>query len=188
VPTFSINGHDAVWMGPLPPGDTQLRVGFVLPYHENEIELVQPTPIPFDRLALVTQQMEGLSVSGNGLHGEAREMQGRKLMVYFGDGTSRNGELKLHVSGLPQTDATPRRIAAVVSIALIVLFGFYAARGQGSRRAQLERERRDTLASLIEVEDELVGREHDSKNLKRRDTLTAKLADIYRDLDELGGG
>ncbi len=190
LPTFTINGHDAVWMGPLPPGDTQVRVGFVLSYKEDTLELVQPTPIAFQRIALVTQQLEGFVVSGQNLKGEPREMQGRKLTVYLGDGTERGGELKLHFAGLPQADPLPRQLAAIVSILLIVVFGVYAAMGDGTRRARLERARRQTLAELVDVENELAedGAAPSKKALQQREQLTSKLAGIYRDLDDLGVG
>ena len=191
LPTFTINGHDAVWMGPLPPGDTQVRVGFVLAYKEDTLDFLQPTPIAFQRIALVTQRLDGFQVSGQNLKGEPREMQGRKLTVYFGDGTERGGELKFHFAGLPQADPLPRQLAAMVSIVLILVFGMYAAMGDGTRRARLERARRQTLAELVDVENELAEGSAGAapgKALQQREQLTSKLAGIYRDLDDLGVG
>ena len=191
-PNFSIVGHDAVWLGPLPPGDTQLRVGFVLPYTGDRVELVQPTPIPFTRIAMVTQRLEGLEVAGHDMHGEPREMQGHKLTVYFGGETTRGGELHLTFTGLPHTDPMPRYAAAIISVALILVFAIYAAMGDGGRRTRLERERRESLEELVQIEDEL-GLEKASESQHRklteqREKLAKRLAVIYRDLDELGGG
>ena len=141
---------------------------------------------------MVTQRLEGLEVAGHDMHGEPREMQGHKLTVYFGGETTRGGELHLTFTGLPHTDPMPRYAAAIISVALILVFAIYAAMGDGGRRTRLERERRESLEELVQIEDEL-GLEKASESQHRklteqREKLAKRLAVIYRDLDELGGG
>lgn len=188
-PNLQVVGHDAIYRGPIPPGDLQIRLGFVLPYEGEQKELVQPTPIPFARVALVTQTLEGLRVSGHELVGEQRDMQGRKLTVYFGGSTTRGGDLTLRFTGLPHGDPTPRYLAAGVSILIVLVFAIYAAGGGGDRRTRLERDRRRAFDELVTVDAKLAKGEGDKASLDaRRTDLMGELADIYRGLDELGGG
>ncbi|MEO6950399.1 MAG: Ig-like domain-containing protein [Polyangia bacterium] len=181
-PNVAISGHDVVYRAPLPPGDTPFRAAYLLPYHGESVALSQPTPIAFSRLAVVTQRLEEMRVSGHNLQGEERDMQGHKLMVYFGDGTTRGGEIHIQFDNLPHTSAMPRYVAAVVCIALVLVFGIYAASGGGDRRARLEVERRRIFDQLVAFDAEPNGSPAD------RQRIVARLSDIYRGLDELGGG
>ena len=188
-PAFSIAGHEAIWRGPVPPGDTQLRVSFTLPRHDAHAELVQPTPVPFARVALVTQELDGVTVSGHNVAREERDMQGRKISVYFGDATSPAGGLHLVFDGLPTPNATPRYAAAALVIALVVIFGLYASSGGGAARGRLERERRRLFDELVALDAERATAGTDEGKVgDARAKLVARLADVYRGLDELGGG
>ena len=181
-PNVATSGHDIVYRAPLPPGDTPLRAAYVLPYHGESVELTQPTPIAFDRVAVVAQRLEGLQVSGHNFQSEDREMQGHKLTVHFGDGTKRGGDISIRFDGLPHTSALPRYIAAGICIALVLAFGVYAAAGGGDRRTRLEVERRRVFEQLVAFDADPNG------VLADRQRIVARLSDIYRGLDELGGG
>jgi hypothetical protein len=185
-PALSIAGHDAVYKAPIPPGDTQLRVGFNLPHRSGRAELAQATPVPFLRVALITQKLDGLNVSGHEVEKEERDMQGRKLLVFLGGQTARDGELRLSFTGLPAADPTARYIAAGLAILLVLVFGLYAAGGDGSTRARLERERQELISEIARI-DAAVASGDDSLVGKRR-AQASRLAQIYRGLDELGGG
>ena len=106
-------------------------------------------------VAIVTQTLPGLNVSGHGLQGEQRDMQGRKLTVYFGNETLRDGDLALHFSGLPHGDPMPRYAAAAVSILIVLVFAIYAIGGGGDRRMRLERDRRRAFDELVAVDAKL---------------------------------
>ncbi len=189
-PAVAIAGKDLVYRGTLPPGDTQLRVGFVIPYHGPTAELVQPTPIPFMRLAVVTQQLEGLTLNGHGLRGQEREMQGRKLIVYFGDATDRGGELRIEVAGLPHANATPRWVAAGLALGIVLVLGIYAWGGGGAARMRLERQRQSLFEQIVSLDGKLGASSAAARAEleKERVVLVDRLAEVYRGLDELGGG
>jgi hypothetical protein len=182
-----ISGHDAVFHGPVPPGDTPLRVGFVLAHHGGRAELVQPTPLPIARVALVTQQLEGLNITGNDVVGEDREMQGRHLTVYLGGPTHRDGELKLSFSGLPEADPTARYVTAAIVVLIVLVFAIYAVGGGGAERGRLESERRRLFDELQQI-DQAIARGEAGDHALKRDKHVRRLAQIYRSLDELGGG
>lgn len=178
-PGFTVNGHEAVLRGPIPPGDTELQVMFLLVYEGGKLDFVQRTPIPFADVAMVTEKLPGLTVSGNQLSPEERELQGRRLVLYRGPGTSAGGSIEFHLRGLPHNDPMWRYLAAAVTVALLVGFGLFALRGGGRRsdRERLEAERDrllDELAMLPKVE-----------GSTKHQELQARLVRLYRELDEL---
>jgi hypothetical protein len=184
-PNLSVVGHEAIWKGPIPAGDTQVRIGFVIAHKGGHGEIVQKTPVPFAKVALVTQDLEGVQVSGNGVVGEPTDMQGKKLVVYRGEATQRGGELSLSFTGLPEANATPRYLAAGIVIFIVLVFGAYAVGGHGAERAQLESERAKLFDELASI-DAAIAR--GDKKPEDREKHVARLAEIYRGLDELGGG
>jgi hypothetical protein len=183
-PTFSVAGHDAVLRGPIPPGDTDLQIQFVLTFKSDRLEFVQKTPLPFAETALVTEKIDGFSIEGDKLEGEERELQGRKLVLYRGPGTSAGGEIRLDLIGLPHADASWRYAAAVLTVLVLIGFGVYAAAGDGGvseKRRALEKRREQLLDELVALEK----KPEDKKRNQKRDDLKEKLAQLYRDLDQI---
>jgi hypothetical protein len=181
---LTVAGHEAVLRAPLPPGDTELQVMFALAYEGGALDFVQRTPIAFDDVAMVTEKIEGLTVEGNQLSSEDRELQGRKLILYRGPGTPPGGSIELHFRGLPQADPTFRYLAVGVALAFLLGFGIYAASGSGGRanRDKLEQQREHLLAELAKLD----GGGDDDKRARKKEELTARLVKIYRELDEAG--
>jgi hypothetical protein len=188
-PHISIVGKDAVYRGPIPPGDTQVRVGFVLAREGSTYELTQRTPIPIEKVVFVTQQLTGLSITGNGVVPEPREMQGRKLYVYFGDATQRGGVLHLSFAGLPAVNRVPAFAAGAVAILIVLVLGVYAIGGGGGARARLERERRVLFDEVARIDRARAEAGADVAKLdEERARNVARLAEIYHGLDDLGVG
>src|SRR5262249_48089970 len=140
------------------------------------------------------------------LQGEDRELQGRKLMLYRGPGTSAGGAVELHLRGLPHNDPTWRYLASAIALALLVAFGVYAMRGAsgGASREKLEQPKEHLLGELAALErvGEASGASRGSsreavpsgmpakadggdKRERKKQELTARLVRIYRELDEL---
>lgn len=178
---LTVAGHEAVLRGSVPPGDTEVQLMFALAYEGGNLDFQQRTPIGFDDVALVTEKIEGLTVEGNGLQSEDRELSGRKLVLYRGAGTPAGGAIELHFRGLPHGDPTWRYLAVGVALALLLGFGVYAAGGSGARanRARLEQQREHLLNELSKLEGA-----DDDRRARKRDELTARLVRIYRELDE----
>ncbi|MFI5288960.1 MAG: hypothetical protein ACHQ17_04885, partial [Polyangia bacterium] len=176
-----------VWKGPLKPGDTELQVMFVIAYKSDSIELEQPAPIPFTEVNVVTEKIDGMSVDGAGLNftSEEREVQGRKLMLYRGQGVAAGGTVHLTMNGLPHTNPIWRNLAAAVTLLLFVGFGIYAFGGAPlavSPREALEKRRDHLLEELAALDAKGDG---DAKRHKRRDELADKLAKLYKEIDEV---
>ena len=179
---LAVTGHEAIWRGSVPPGDTELQIVFVLAYQGDHVDFVQSTPIPFTDVAVVTEKIDGMSIDGVGIQSEDRELQGRKLVLYRGPGTVPNGQLKLSIVGLPHSDPTWRLVAAGLSFAIVLGFLLWAASGPAptNTRQQLEAERDRLLAELAAIE----ARESGGKK-KRREELAEALERVYRELDEV---
>ena len=182
-PNVTVAGHEVVVKGPIAPGDTEVQVIFALAYEGGSLDFAQRTPLAFDDIALVTEKIAGLTVEGNALQAEDRDLQGRKLVLYRGPGTSAGGSVELHLRGLPHNDPTWRYLASAVALMLLFAFGIYAMRGTGATmtRERLEQQREHLLGELAALEKGDGGEKRDRK----KQELTARLVRIYRELDEL---
>lgn len=182
-PNVTVAGHEVVIKGPIAPGDTEIQVVFALAYDGANLDFEQRTPLPFDDTAMVTEKIDGLTVEGNQLTSEDRELQGRKLVLYRGPGTSANGSIEYHFRGLPHNDPTWRYVASAIALILLAGFGVYAARGSTGKatRERLEQQREHLLGELAALEKTDGG----DKRERKKQELTARLVRIYRELDEL---
>jgi hypothetical protein len=185
-PSLRVVGHEAILTGAIPPGDTELQIVYVLAYEGGALDLVQRTPVAFDDSAVVTEKIDGFTIGGQNLVPEEKELQGRKLILYRGSGTSPGGILHLELRGLPHADPTWRYVSLILCIGFVVGFGVYAF-GAGTRKSGRDKllieEREQLIGALVELEQK--GGD-DAKKAKKRNELTAKLTRIYRELDEVG--
>jgi hypothetical protein len=181
---LTVQGHEAIWRGPIPPGDTQLQILYVLAYRGDELELAQATPLPFSDVAVVTEKIDGVSLVGNDLKSEERQLQGRPLVLYRGPGTLPNGVLHLTLTGLPHSDPTWRLFAAAVAVMVIIGFVAWGLSGEAPQvsRVKLEQRREHLLEEIAALD---AKGESDPKRQKKREELADKLAKIYRELDEV---
>jgi hypothetical protein len=183
-PGLTVAGHEAVLKGTIQPGDTELQVMFALAYDGSDLDFTQRTPIAFENVAMVSEKIEGMTIEGNSLAAEERELQGRKLMLYRGPGTKAGESIELHFRGLPHSDATWRYVAVVVALGILIGFFAFASRGVAPRvnREKLEQQREHLLGELAAV-DKSAGDE--AKRERKRQELTARLVRVYRELDEV---
>jgi hypothetical protein len=181
---FSVNGHDALLRGPVPPGETDLQIMFLLAYDSGTLEFSQRLPIAVEQVSLVTEKIDGLDISGNELERTERTVQGRPLLIFAGPAVQAGGEITLHFSGLPHASATWRYVAVAVVGLIIFGFGIYAMRGESvrSRRVTLEAERERLLNELVALAEK---QGSDKKREHKKEQLTAQLAKVYRELDDV---
>jgi hypothetical protein len=183
-PTFSVTGHTALLRGPIPPGQTDIQLMYLLAYDSSTLEFAQRTPIAWDQVSLVTEKIDGLDIVGNGLERTEREVQGRKLLIFAGPGVKAGDDITLHLVGLPHANTMWRYLAVAVMALLLVGFGIYAAGGGRARDrlGVLEMERERLLSELVALEQK---QGSDKKRDARKEELTARLAKVYRELDEV---
>lgn len=187
-PSFTIEGHDAVWKGPIPTGmtggDIGLQMIFVLAYKGDRVELKQRMPLGLSGLAMVIEKIEGIEVQGPQLERQDRELGGRKFVLVRGPGTPPGGTLELTLTGLPHANPGWRYLAGAVTVLILLGFGIYAATGRSSeatRRRHLESRRRHLLDELVALESK--NAENDPRHAKKREELAGKLAEVYKELD-----
>lgn len=185
-PTFSVTGHEAVWHGPLPPGDTELQIMFVLAYEGDSLEIEQQTPIPFAEVNIITEKIDGMSVDGVKFTTEESEVQGRKLVLYRGPGTQAGSSIHVSVNGLPHNNAAWRYLAALLAVAILIGFGVYAAGPSSATRGagvleKLEQKRDHLIEELAAFDAKGAA---DGKRGKKREELVDRLAQVYKEIDE----
>jgi len=181
---LSVSGHEAVWKGPVPPGETMLTVMYLLAFTGNQLVVQQPAPVAFAATNVITEKIDGFSVDGPSLTSEERDMNGHPVVLYRGPAAPAGGLIELTLNGLPHPNTLWALVAAFASVAILIGFGVYASRGApagSSAREKLE-ERRDKLLDELAAIDRGPG---DAKKQKRRDELIDKLARLYKELDEV---
>jgi hypothetical protein len=179
---LSVNGHEAVWKGPVPPGETMLTVMYLMATGGARLELSQPTPVPFGATNVITEKIEGFAVEGQQMTPEDRDMNGRAVVIYRGPPSPAGGNITLTLTGLPHPGTVWSLVAAALAIAIVIGFTVHAMRGApvgASSKEKLE-QRRDHLLDELAAMDA-----SDPKKQKKRDELTEKLARLYKELDEV---
>lgn len=184
-----------VWKGPLPPGITDVRVGFVLKHH-GQLAFRQVVAQPFESLRVVIEKLPGVKLE-NVTESEDRKFQGRDLTLATVPVPSVGSVIEFSVTGLPAELLTLRYAAAILALLIGLAFAYLALYGKpeadqavSKRRQKLEQRRDALLAELVATEQrESEGDASKSKSSKarpREKTLT-DLEQVYRHLDELDG-
>jgi hypothetical protein len=182
---LTVEGKLATFKGTLPPGETPLTVAFVVPQHGDAVAIRQTVPFQLDRVALVTDRLDGMAIEGEGLKLDEREMNKRPFWVVTGPPVKAGGAIDVRLAGLPHHSAAARYVAATVA-ALIALWGlaFSFARSRApADRAKLEQRRAQLLANLAAV---VEGGKTGAQATKQREELMARLERVYRELDDMG--
>ena len=185
-----------VWKGPLPPGATDVRVGFVLK-HRGQVTFRQVVAQPYEGLKVVMEKLPGVQLERVS-DPEDRKFQGKDLILATVPVPSVGSQIEFVVSGLPAELLTLRYAAAVLalliglSFARVALYGKKEADPTSSRRRQKLEQRRDALLTELvaaeqrEAEPEAAAKGKAQKTRPREKTL-ADLEQLYRQLDELDG-
>jgi len=191
-PNLSVAGHDIVWKGPLPVGDTEVQLMFALAYQGPRLDVEQPAPIEFTEVNVITERIPGLSVESTTVRfsaPEPQDVQGRAIQLFRGNGVTAGGTIRFRLVGLPHADTTWRLLAAAVALALFVGFIGYGLAGKrsASTREGLEKERERLLDELVALDAAAAGGDKGgkgaSKQARKRAELVAELTRVYRELD-----
>jgi hypothetical protein len=185
-----------VWKGPLPPGATDVRVGFVLK-HRGQVTFRQVVAQPYEGLKVVMEKLPGVQLERVS-DPEDRKFQGKDLILATVPVPSVGSQIEFVVSGLPAELLTLRYAAAVLALLIALRFAWVALYGKkeadptSSRRRQKLEQRRDALLTELvaaeqrEAEPEAAAKGKAQKTRPREKTL-ADLEQLYRQLDELDG-
>jgi hypothetical protein len=170
----------------------EVTFGFVMPYHGDTRELVQPMPTGMGLYTLITEQIPGLEITGPGVGArESRELNGKKYWVMPGAAIPPGGVMSFTVTGLPSTDHTGRTVAGVLTLALIAsAIGFgrrpkdQARKAAASERDRLAARRETLFTELVAVERQARAGAVGATPERRRE-LVGKLEGVYQQLAAL---
>lgn len=198
----------ALWKGPVPPGETDVRVAFMLK-HRGTLRFHQATPVGFESVRVIVEKSPEMKVEGAGYESEERKWQGRDLLLISAKGTTAGGVIDFTVSGLPYQAPIGRYLAALVALSVALGFGLVArrpppqAQAAAGRRAELDRRRRELLDRLARSADATPagekngqpdaskdkgdGRDGKKRRRPERAELVEELEAVYREIDELSG-
>jgi hypothetical protein len=190
-PNLSIAGHDVVWKGPIPVGDTEIHVGFALAYKGLRLEIEQPAPLEVTEVNVITERIPGLTVESDEIRfaePETQDIQGRAIQLFRGPGVAAGGTIRFRLVGLPHADVTWRLVAATAAVLLLVGFIGWALVGKSgtSSREALEKERERLLDELVALDAATAGGKSGGKQARKRADLVAELTRVYRELDRVG--
>ena len=184
-----------VWKGPLPPGASDVRVGFVLK-HRGQLAFRQVVAQPYEGLRVVMEKLPGVKLE-NVTDPEERKFQGRDLVLATVQVPTVGSVIEFSVTGLPSELLTLRYAAAILALLIGLGFAYLALYGKpetdlahSKRRQKLEQRRDALLAELVAAEQREsegeAGKSKSGKTRPREKTLT-DLEQVYRHLDELDG-
>jgi len=177
-------------------GGQEVEFGFVLPYHGETRDFVQPMPNGIGPFTLITQEIPGLTVTGTGVGPrQERELNGRKFWVMPVESVSPGGTLEMTLHGLPSSDSSGQYIAGGLALALIggaIAFGRRPGsearktggrpgRGAEDEQARLVDRREALFSALVSLESEARAA-GGLPPAERRKQLVGELEQVYRQL------
>lgn len=182
----------AVWKGPIPAGDSEVRVAFLIRHHGN-INFRQAVTVPVQGLRLIMEQLPEIRVE-DVAEQESRKFQGRDLVLATLKAPAPGGFISFKVQGLPAEMMTVRYLAGVLASVIALLFTYLAMSGRAAveeankrRRQKLEHQRETLLAAILQSEERALKGDAGDAGKKAKPTaeLMSKLEEVYRLLDEL---
>jgi hypothetical protein len=192
APQLKIVEHrGAVWTGPVAPGRTQLRFGFVLPFKAADLAFQQTMPLAMDGVRVIVERSDRLEIDGPIVKArEEKTLSGRRFwLVGSDDKLPAPAQVAFSLHNLPVPDHQGAYAALACSLG-IALWGLMMGRAPGrpgvdaDRKRKLAERREKLLGELVVLEEQRKGGRLDEARWKpRREELVASLERVYRELD-----
>lgn len=192
----SASGDTVRVLGPFPPGQTFVQVGFVLPAPDGVVELTQEFPVAMDQLVVFVEKVGNATLASPSFSRQ-QEMPaaGDVLLVGVSDRTIPAGEpIALTISGLPHHSTTGRSVALSLAVIFALLGAWGAWRSidpaeQEAARKRLISRREKLLKELVRLEQQHQrGGTDEDRYRARRGDLVASLEHVYGELDTVDTG
>ncbi len=179
-PAKVIEGRGTVWEGPVPPGGTQLIVGFALPF-DAEARFRTEVGLPLAEWQLITRDNSGLSIEGDGVGPpERRTRDGQAFSVRLGRSVGPAG-IDLVIRG-KHHDKRARWAGLLVAGVLFLWAAGGAVVGRESAQASkgtLEQDIEAAYDALVALESR-ARKDRSTKVAVERAALVEKLETLYR--------
>jgi hypothetical protein len=133
-PNARVSGTHVIVTGPFPPGQTNVNVGFGLPYSGPVAHLEQRWPIALPQVAVFALKTGALDIASTQITNKrTMTQQGEQVLVGTGPGVAAGQVLAIDVTGLPYHHQWPR-YTALAAASVVMAIGLWAAFGPASRR------------------------------------------------------
>jgi len=195
-PLASGKGHEVTVAGPFPPGTTAVQVAAEYPIGNGTVEISQAFPAHMQQLIVLAKRVGSMTLTSPQLsRTQDSVIEGTPVSVGMGKELAAGQPLTLTVSGLPHHSSTPRTIALLLAVGIIVL-GAWATVRHGRTPADDAGERKRLIARRERLFQDLVRLEHDQRRGRvdparystRREELLQALEHIYGALEEGDAG
>ena len=193
APQAIVRGSLVTVTGPFAPGQTEVQVGYQLPYSGGDVTLNQKFPVPVGNIAVLMKKVGDMALTSAQLPAlQEREFQGEHYVLGQGPPQAAGSTVTANISGLPHHSPVPRTIALMFACVMVAV-GLWAARtpqpaSDGARVKQLRSKRERIFSELVRLEQQRhTGSVDASRYAERRPALIAQLERVYRELDTEGG-
>ena len=188
----TVTGQRVQLNGPFPPGSSLVNIGSEIPVSGGAIDLEQRFPAALSDFAVIVKKVGDTKVASPQIT-EQREVpaEGELFIAGAGAPVAAGQPLKLSLTGMPHHSTTPRVVALVMAVAILIL-GVWAGTRPRNDSASLAAERKRLIARREKLLSELVRIERDQRAnnsldggryAARRDEILASLEHVYGALD-----
>ncbi|MGH9144576.1 MAG: hypothetical protein ACRD2I_25845, partial [Vicinamibacterales bacterium] len=186
-PQASVQGVHVSVAGPFAPGHTFVQVATSLPAENGSIEIDQKLPANLESLAVIVKKLGETTLTSPQVK-EQREMpaDGDVFIAATGGPVDAGRSLQLTVDGVPHHSQVPRRVALLISAAVVIVGAWFASRPTGDAAA-LTTERKRLTARREKLFNELARLERERRSGRgdprrypsRREELLSSLEQVY---------
>ena len=180
--------------GPFPPGNTPLRVAYVLPYSGDSAAVVQDLPVDLDALLFIIEKWGVMDIASDQIARRADMnpdgADGGTYIFAAGPPVRSGTAVSFEIAGLPHHSRLPSTMALAVAFVILGIGAWAGAvpvdtAAGAERRRRLQNRREKRFADLVRLEQQhRAGQIGATKYGNRRRELLMNLERIYGELDE----
>ena len=191
-PQATATGTRILVKGPFAPGNTFVQAACEVPVTSGTLEIDARFPAQFEQLEVVVKKLGDTKLSSPAITSyHDLTAEGRAYIGGSGGAVPADQEIMLVLSGLPHHSSTPRILALLLAIT-IVLAGAWALSRPAEAEPTRAAERKRLIARREKLFADLVRLEHDARNGRvdrakyaaRREELISTLELVYGALEE----
>ena len=180
--------------GPFQPGNTPLRVAYVMPYTGDNVVVEQNLPVDLEALLLIVEKWNAMDIASDQIARRADMnpdgADGGTYIFAAGPPIRSGSTLSFEITGLPHHSRLPANVALAVAFVIFCVGTWgslvpVGASAENERRRRLSDRREKRFADLVRLEKQhQAGKIGMTKYASRRQELLLNLERIYGELDE----
>ena len=180
--------------GPFQPGNTPLRVAYVMPYTGDNVVVEQDLPVDLEALLLIVEKWNAMDIASDQIARRADMnpdgAEGGTYIFAAGPPIRSGSTLSFEITGLPHHSRLPSTVALAVAFVIFCVGTWGSlvpvdASVENERRRRLTDRREKRFTELVRLEKQhQAGKVGMTKYASRRQELLLHLERIYGELDE----